>query len=437
MIPFRYIDASLAFLGFVFLIGALNALLTTFDSTVGGSDSGGNMNIQLLSMAIYGPTVFLIVHRLEKFLHLLSMNVILLLFLILPILSVTWSLAPDVTARRVIAFAGTTLFIGYIAIAFSPQQSLRILAVAFGVTAIISLVFAIALPSLGTHEAGPYIGVWRGVFAHKNKLGGMMALAAATIIVCPKYNKRERISARLGASIAVFLVIMSQSKTALVILCFILVLIPFGYWISGRGLRTVERIIFFSIFSSLILVVVTRNAEFILDLLGKDMTFTGRTETWSMAWDNVLKHPVFGHGYRVFWSDKSPERLAAVEGWRDKISHSHNTYLDLALDLGFAGVFGFLVILFIFFFRLMKKIRREKDGVNLWMLTFSAYMLIVGITERSVLEQSDIVWAVFVLSYLYLSRYKVDKVTQELSMHQTLPFHFQPMVRSNHYGERC
>lgn len=403
MIPFRYIDKALAFIGFTFLIGALNALLTTFDSTIGGADSSGNLKIQIFSMMIYVPSVFLIVHRLGRFLHLVSINIVIFLFLLLPIFSIFWSIAPDITMRRVIALVGTTIFISYIAIALTPVQALRVLATAFGAIALVSLIFAIALPGLGTHEAGPYAGVWRGLFAHKNRLGGMMTLAAATIAVCPKHNRKEIILGRICFMTAFFLVVMSQSKTALVILFCFLFLVPITNWASGRGLRTLERLIFAVIVAAACLTVLVQYTDDILEVLGKDATLTGRTETWSMAWDNVLDRPLLGYGYRVFWTDKSPARLAAVESWRDKISHSHNTYLDLALDLGFFGVVGFFIVISIFLVRLSKKIRKERDNTNLWMAIFTAYMLIVGITERSILEQSDIVWSVFILSYFYLS----------------------------------
>ncbi len=403
MIPFKYIDQTLAFLGFAFLIGSLNALLTTFDSSVGGANSSGNLKIQMFSMMIYGPTAFLIVYRLGRFLHLFSQNIIIFLFLGLPIFSVFWSIAPDVSIRRIIALTGTMLFIAYISISLTPERALRVLATTFGIVALVSFAFAVALPGIGTHESGPYAGVWRGMFAHKNKLGGMMALGAATIMVCPKYNQKEVILGFLCALIAVLLVVMSQSKTALVILCTLAVLIPLIHWVSGRGLRTLERIVLVSTILIVGITAAVQHRDEIFSSLGKDATLTGRTDTWSLAWENFLDRPVFGHGYRVFWSDKSPARLSATESWRDKISHSHNTYLDLALDLGLLGVIGFLAVLMLFMKRLSRRIREKKDKVNLWMVIFAAYMLVVGITERSILEQSDIVWSIFVLSFFYLS----------------------------------
>lgn len=415
MIPLKYIDNLLVFVGFAFLTGALNASLTTFDSTVGGANSAGNVNMQIFSMAIYVPTVFLIFYRIEKFLSLMYRNLFLFLFFLIPIFSIFWSIAPDLTGRRIIALTGTTLFISYVAIALTPERAIRILSAAFGAIAIVCLVFALALPGLGTHEAGPYAGVWRGLFGHKNRLGGMMVLAAVTIYLCPKYNKRERFFSWLGIFIAIFLVIMSESKTALVILVFLSMIIPILFWLSGRGRKSIERSIFVFFIGIIATSILAKNTADIFELLGKDTTLTGRTETWEMAWDNVLERPFFGYGYRVFWSDKSPARLGSVEGWRDKISHSHNTYLDLLLDLGFFGFMGFLIILCIFVSRISKILYSKKDSITIWMLAFVSYMVVVGITERTVLEQSDIVWAVFVLSTFFLSNESQRKTSPERS----------------------
>ena len=296
------------------------------------------------------------------------------------------------------------MFVSYIAIALTPEQALRVLATAFGVVALACLIFAVALPGLGTHETGPYTGVWRGLFAHKNRLGGMMALAAATIAVCPKYNRREIILGCIFVMISSLLVVMSQSKTSIVILLCFLFIIPITNWISGRGLRTLERIVITTLFISVSIAFLAQQKDNILDFLGKDATLTGRTETWSMAWNSILERPLLGYGYRVYWTDQSSARLSAVESWRDKISHSHNTYLDLTLDLGIVGLIGFIFVLTVFLSRLTRRIRKEKDRINLWMAIFVSYMLIVGVTERSILEQSNISWSTFILLYFYLSR---------------------------------
>lgn len=419
MIPLKYIDNVLVFVGFAFLTGCLDASLTTFDSTVGGANSSGNLNIQLFSMAIYVPTVFLIFYRLEKFLALIQRNILLFLFFLIPLFSISWSIAPELTGRRVIALTGTTLFVCYAAIALTPERAVRILSAVFGTIAVICLVFALALPGLGTHEAGPYAGVWRGLFGHKNRLGGMMVLAVVTIYLCPKHNKKEVLLSRICLPIALFLVFMSESKTALLILVCLSFIIPALFWMSGRGSRSLERALFVSLFGIIITSIVVKNTTDILEILGKDPTLTGRTETWELAWDNVLERPAFGYGYRVFWSDKSPARLGSVEGWRDKISHSHNTYLDLMLDLGFVGFFCFLIVLWIFMRRLSRVLYFRKNSVAIWMLAFVAYMVVVGITERTVLEQSDIVWAIFILSTFFLS-YEIRRETSSESEQDAL-----------------
>ena len=53
MIPLRWIDRPFALFGLLFFIGAFHASITTFDESVGGANSAGNLNVQLLSGTIY------------------------------------------------------------------------------------------------------------------------------------------------------------------------------------------------------------------------------------------------------------------------------------------------------------------------------------------------------------------------------------------------
>jgi len=426
MIPMKYIDNVLVFVAFTFLTGALNASLTTFDSTVGGANSAGNLNMQMFSMAIYVPTVFLIFYRIEKFVNLVRNNLLLFLFFLLPLFSVFWSIAPELSARRIIAFTGTTLFICYTAIALTPERVIRILAVAFAAIAIVCVVFAVALPGLGTHEAGPYAGVWRGLFTHKNRLGGMMVLAAVTLFLCPKYSRNEKRASNICIAIAVFLVVMSQSKTALLAFFVLSTSILALLWLAGRRSKSFERAIFVFLFGAISVSLLANNSTQILEMLGKEPTLTGRTDTWELAWDNVKNRPLLGHGYRVFWSDRSPARLGNFEGWRDNISHSHNTYLDLLLDLGFVGFLSFLFIIVVFIRKMSHIIYEKKDRSAIWMISFVIYMIFVGITEKTVLEQSDIVWSIFILSIFIVSR---EKRTQKSHEGEFAPF------RSHHQFE--
>ena len=80
MIPLSKIDSVVAFLGLLLFVGALEATLTSFDPTVGGATSVGNIKLQLTSGVVYLATFCLILARIEKFLFLVIRILFFLLF---------------------------------------------------------------------------------------------------------------------------------------------------------------------------------------------------------------------------------------------------------------------------------------------------------------------------------------------------------------------
>ena len=78
-------------------------------------------------------------------------------------------------------------------------------------------------------------------------------------------------------------------------------------------------------------------AFIIVDMLGRDLTFTGRTKIWDGALAAFVKSPVFGVG--EIESQASRDLIGAT--------HAHNYYLDLLYKSGLPGFLIFFAILII------------------------------------------------------------------------------------------
>lgn len=78
-------------------------------------------------------------------------------------------------------------------------------------------------------------------------------------------------------------------------------------------------------------------AFIIVDMLGRDLTFTGRTKIWDGALAAFAKSPVFGVG--EIESQASRDLIGAT--------HAHNYYLDLLYKSGLPGFLIFFAILII------------------------------------------------------------------------------------------
>jgi len=67
--------------------------------------------------------------------------------------------------------------------------------------------------------------------------------------------------------------------------------------------------------------------------------WTGRTDIWQFAIDNIRVRPLFGHGFGAFWETPFTYFQPIVEGSEVAFaSHSHNGFLDLALTIGIPGL---------------------------------------------------------------------------------------------------
>lgn len=78
-------------------------------------------------------------------------------------------------------------------------------------------------------------------------------------------------------------------------------------------------------------------AFIIVDMLGRDLTFTGRTKIWDCALAAFAKSPVFGVG--EIENQASRDLIGAT--------HAHNYYLDLLYKSGLPGFLIFFAILII------------------------------------------------------------------------------------------
>ena len=405
MIPLSKIDTLIAFFGLLLFVGTLDATMTSFDPTVGGASSAGNLNMQATSGIIYLSTFFLILCRIERFLYFSQKNLLILFFLLIPIFSVFWSIAPDVSARRGIALVGTSAFAMYLAFALSADRVLRILAVVYALTAVASLVVIVGLPAYGTHQFGEYAGVWRGLYAQKNEFGATMAMGAIVLFLCPTYSAKERLLVRMAIVLCLFLMIMSQSRAAWISFGCVCLAGFAVKRIAGGGAKTSVRVFVVLLVSAVIGGAILQNAAPLLEWMGKDPTLNGRTDVWSLAIDRAENRSLFGYGYRAYWIDGNKDRLQSYESWADNINHGHNTYLDLFVELGYFGLFAFALVLISLFLRMMRRVRKVNDYLSLWAVSSIVFIVVRGSAESTVLQHADINWVLFVYFFCLLCGY--------------------------------
>ena len=295
--------------------------------------------VRAMFFPAYGCAVLLLALSPGEVLRTLLRQPLLVLILWVVGASVLWSISPDQTLRRAIALVFTTLGGVILAARWKWAGLAEIMATAIGITAVLSLIVCLFVPSFGRmHELFP--GAWRGLWVEKNALGNMMTIG---FMACAAAAVLEPRRARLWwptAGLCLVLVAASTSKTSLVsclLGCCGLALV----WImrrgpAGRVIGTYGAVVGLLIVGFVVLVA----SNVVLAALGKDATLTGRTQIWSAVMRRIQDRPWLGYGYGAVWDDTSPwAPLAWIikqAGFRP--GHAHNSWLEQWLGLGVVGL---------------------------------------------------------------------------------------------------
>ncbi len=138
------------------------------------------------------------------------------------------------------------------------------------------------------------------------------------------------------------------------------------------------------------------NLEPLVNLLGKDLTLTGRTELWAAVINKIQERPLLGYGYSGFWQGWEGESAFVLQlvGW--DAPNGHNGILDLWVDLGFLGVTVFLLGFFINFIRGMRWAQLTKTAEPIFLLQYLTFMAIDSQASTNLLIQNDIFWVLYV-----------------------------------------
>ena len=313
----------------------------------------------------------------------------------LALASAAWSTDRDVSLRSGLALCATALFGAYFGTRFTPRQQVALLSTMFGVTAVLSIAFVL-LTDYGILP-GAYTGAWRGVFDRKNTLGDMMALAFLVFILRSQHLGTWKPLAWLFAALALALVVLSQSMGGLVLGGFVLLFVAAIPMVRRRTIPAwLLLCVGFFVVAGIAALLWWRGGE-VLTVLGRDPTLTGRTLIWALVLTKISVHPILGYGVNAFWRGRSADYVDIwrAVGW--PTPHSHNGFLDLALDLGAVGIGVFLVC---YFQAVVRGLRFLRNGTGIegssWPLAYLVFFLLVNLTEVRLLRNNSLFWILFI-----------------------------------------
>lgn len=359
--------------------------------------------LRAISLLIYFITVFILTLRWKKTFRALRENQWILFLIALAIISILWSSIPDISFRKSIALAGSTLFGIYFGSHYSFDEQLKMMGWAFGASMILSFMFVILLPGYGVMNTEAISGAWQGIYLHKNSLGENMFISFLVFYFLSKRIKKYSFIFKLACVLSIVLIYFSDSATSLISVIFSYLILKLLNYLSLRSKSGVLLILVFLLLAWVTSVLLVVNFSAFLSASNKDITLTGRIPLWESLWEFIRLKFWFGYGYGAFFSGLQSETqlLWRIHMW--KPPHAHNGLIAVWLDLGFVGLFIFILGYFGSLGKALFTYLTLKDARALWAFSFLLYTVVYNITEVSFLSINSLNWIISLASIYSLS----------------------------------
>lgn len=362
----------------------------------------GTVSKYLCYLFVGGLVIINLLTKGQKFAYVATRDLFPWLLLGLSFASILWSTAPEYTSDEIEPLVRASFLGAYLATRYTIKDHMWLLVSALGIAAIFSIIFALITPDYGIDFVSNNEVSWRGIFTHKQYLGRQMTLGVITCLHLLLDKSKHRFLLLGLLFLCLLLLILSSSKSALILLFFSSLLFPV-FTLLKQGYRLKVAIF---IFASLIVIgvglLITINLEtIVVDLLGKDLTFNGRTTIWSLALEKGWERPWLGYGYSGFWTSDAANYIlnntwaivAKKEGVR---FHAHNGLIEVFLQLGLVGLILCLLSFLRLCWRAINLIQATQKREFLWILQFLFISFLANFSEIRTFIEGGAMWVLYI-----------------------------------------
>ncbi|MFC3309921.1 O-antigen ligase family protein [Blastomonas aquatica] len=268
------------------------------------------------------------------------------------LLSTIWSQAPGRTFYYGTLYLLTVLPALFIGAGAQSTSVLKGIFVAFCTYTLMSVLF------------GRWV-VWNdgglafaGLAGSKNAAGDTAALTLLISVLMIWWAIEQARWRWLAAAVAILpfaLFCLVASKATGVLIASIIALPCMTAWIISRRLNVQIRSFIFIIVTIVVISMAATSTywmqplfDLILTETGKDAGLTGRALLWRNADQYIAQRPVLGLGYNAFWvhGNLEAEFLWRAMGISNRMGFNfHNTPRDILVDIGYAGLILFALVM--------------------------------------------------------------------------------------------
>ncbi|MDB5420413.1 MAG: O-antigen polymerase [Brevundimonas sp.] len=401
-VPLEYV---FVLLGLMVVAGVFNPVCNDFLGSRTQDYTEVNTTRLTLTLVIYASALALAVLRWNRTKTVLTNNLLVVAVIMLPFVSLMWTVDPDTTLRRSLAHVLSGGFCIYLASTISLEDLFRRLTLVCLIGAIASFIYVAMAPDMALHVGGHNDASWRGVYGHKNELGRIASIGVILSLFAVDRSGLET-SIRLSAlAMSVLLLILSQSITNWLIVAALALVIPAAHWLRATRVSSGVRVSVFVLITLAGASVVASGIGPVLEAVGRDMTFSGRTTLWRGVEIIVAaKYPVLGAGYGAFFTPRGglDDLAPYLSYWSGIPNHAHSGYLNTRANLGWPGLVLLGALILVSLYRVIGRlVSGERNRVWVGVFAFQFLFLVNGFSESSSFKHTDIAWMLLLILTCY------------------------------------
>ena len=341
---------------------------------------------RVLWLALLALSITIIVVRVRLAVALFRvLNPFLVIFALLAIASLAWSIDPSLTARRLYRMTTTMLAcVAFVLVGWHERRLQNVVRPVLSAVLLASIGFGLLAPSLAIHQevAAELAGAWRGLANHKNGFGALACITLLFWLHAGLAREVRILPALAGSAIAIASLVLSRSSTAMAAAVFgaLFMAVSLG---APRMVRAgVPALVVLLVAALLVYALGVLNLvpgsgtlmAPIAALSEKGSTLTGRTQIWEILSEHIAMNPWFGTGYGAYWRAGPLMGTDSYEFVRRMGNFypgsAHNGYMEIANDLGGAGLACLLGYILVHVRQTLLLLRIEPAQATLYLALF-------------------------------------------------------------------
>jgi exopolysaccharide production protein ExoQ len=318
----------------------------------------------------------------------------LIAYLLFAAASVTWAYSPDYAFSRLVVhvLALVVVVVPY-ALPINTKYTIPAVHLCYAIALAVNAVYVLTTP--------PSPIGYTGYFTHKQGLG---LLAAVGIIVSSHellHRGWRRLVALIAIGLAFWLLLQSESKSALALALVALTCSGPILLICKKTRLTPAFIVGAVVVASMF---VSNPIERLGYRLYGDATLTGRTGIWGFIEYQISHKPWFGWGFHSYYFVPNSPHDAAP-GYIRQMASSHSGYLELKLETGRIGYWIFLVFIYSTL-HLLERVRRQNPVLAWFFLSFMLFAVLINLLDSNWLAITHF-WLLYLIVVAESVRYSL------------------------------